>query len=88
LQLFSRVEISINTNGLGIRYRVRVTARRVTHLQFDISANVFEIRAVLSPKCMSDMLLTVQSRSNKKLMFEHLRRTAIGFRYSYHLSRL
>jgi hypothetical protein len=29
------------------------------HLQFDISANALEIRAVQSPKCYSDVLLTV-----------------------------
>jgi hypothetical protein len=31
---------------------VRSTARRVIHLQFDISANAVEIRAVQNPKCI------------------------------------
>jgi hypothetical protein len=32
---------------------VRSTARHAIHLQFDISSNVIEIRAVQSPKCMA-----------------------------------
>jgi hypothetical protein len=37
---------------LGIRFYVRSTARHAIHLQFDISTNAFEIRAVQSPECM------------------------------------
>jgi hypothetical protein len=33
-------------------YWVRLTAQRTIHLQFDVSANALEIRAVQSPKCI------------------------------------
>jgi hypothetical protein len=33
-------------------------ARPVIHLQFDINAKAIEIRAVQSPKCMADVLIT------------------------------
>jgi hypothetical protein len=39
--------------------QVRSTARHAIHLRFGISANALEIRAVQSPKCIVDLLLSV-----------------------------
>jgi hypothetical protein len=37
-----------------VKRHVRSTARHTIRLQFDISANGFEIRAIQSPKCKVD----------------------------------
>jgi hypothetical protein len=47
--------IATPVNGRPFLFRIdseRSTARHAIHLQFDISANAFEIRAVQSPKCI------------------------------------
>jgi hypothetical protein len=43
-------------------FTVRSIVRHAIKLQFDINVNALEIRAVQSPKCKSDVLLTVLFR--------------------------
>jgi hypothetical protein len=43
---------SVNTKFMFVNNTVRSIARHAIHLQFDISANAFEIRAVQSPECI------------------------------------
>jgi hypothetical protein len=58
-------------NFLYKRIYVRPTTRRALHLQFDISSNTLEIRAVQSSKCLISFsdVHAIQANSIPKTFF-------------------